>query len=273
MTRDFAAAPLPPPAPWHHHRAVADHLYSHFGPAAAEYDRGRPGYAPEAVDHMVAVLRIHPSSRVLDLAAGTGKLTRVLEPSGAQLVAVEPVEGMRNRLVAALPGVKVLDGHAESLPLEDAAVDAAVVGQAFHWFDPGPALAEMHRVMAPGGHLALVWNRWEREGWVEDVYEVIDPLRGDAPDWTAGGGREAFEDNPHFGPLTEARFSHVQSGDRDSVIARVTSISFIAALEADRRADVMRRIRAILDSHSDTRGAESIEQRYTTHVYTCERKP
>lgn len=251
---------------------MADHLYDHFGPAAAEYDRGRPGYAPEAVDHVVEVLGIGPSSRVLDLAAGTGKLTCPLQPSGARLVAVEPVAGMRKRLEAALPEVRVLDGHAESLPLEDASVDAAVVGQAFHWFDPGPALAELHRVMAPGGRLALVWNRWEREGWVKDVYGVIEPLRGDAPSWIAGGGREAFEDNPHFGALTEARFSHVQSGDRDSVIARVTSISFIAALEDDQRAGVVRRIRAILDSHPDTRDEESIEQRYTTHVYTCARK-
>lgn len=253
--------------------AVAEHLYEHFGPAAAQYDRGRPGYAPEAVDHMVAELGIGPSTRVLDLAAGTGKLTRLLEPSGAQLVAVEPVAGMRERLAAAVPGVRVLDGHAESLPLEDASVDAAVVGQAFHWFHPGPALAELHRVLAPGGRLALVWNRWEREGWVQDVYGVIEPLRGDAPSWTAGGGREAFEDSPHFGPLTEARFSHVQDGDRDSVIARVTSISFIAALADEQRAGVVRRVRAILDSHPDTRGAESIEQRYTTHVYACARKP
>jgi len=152
-------------------------------------------------------------------------------------------------------------------------VDAAVMGQAFHWFDPRPALAELHRVMDPDGGLALIWNRWERGGWVNDVYEVIEPLRGDAPSWVAGGGREAFVDNPHFGPLTEARFSHVQSGDRDSVVARVTSISFIAALEKDQRADVVRRINAILDSHPGTRDEESIEQRYTTHVYTCARKP
>jgi SAM-dependent methyltransferase len=252
---------------------VADHLYSHFGPAAAEYDRGRPGYAPEAVHHTVDVLRIGPSSRLLDLAAGTGKLTRLLQPSGAEMVAVEPVAGMRERLVSALPGVRALEGHAESLPLEDGSVDAAVVGQAFHWFDPLPALAELHRAMVPGGGLALIWNRWERGGWVDDVYEVIEPLRGDAPSWVTGGGREAFVDNPHFGPLTEARFSHVQSGDRDSVVARVTSISFIAALEKDQRADVVRRINAILDSHPGTRDEESIEQRYTTHVYTCARKP
>ena len=252
---------------------MSDPLYSHFGPAAAEYDRGRPGYAPEAVDHAVETLGIGSSSRVLDLAAGTGKLTRLLQPSGARLVAVEPVVGMRERLASALPGVRVLDGHAESLPLEDASIDAAVVGQAFHWFDPGPALAELHRVIVPGRGLALIWNRWARGGWVDDVYEVIEPLRGDAPSWVTGGGREAFEDSPHFGPLTEAGFSHVQSGDRDSVVARVTSISFIAALEEEQRADVVRRIGAILDSHPDTRGEQSIEQRYTTHVYTSARKP
>jgi len=252
---------------------LSDPLYSHFGPAAAEYDRGRPGYAPEAVDHAVETLGIGSSSRVLDLAAGTGKLTRLLQPSGARLVAVEPVVGMRERLASALPGVRVLDGHAESLPLEDASIDAAVVGQAFHWFEPGPALAELHRVMIPGGGLALIWNRWERGSWVDDVYEVIEPLRGDAPSWVTGGGREAFEDSPHFGPLTEARFSHVQRSDRDSVIARVTSISFIAALKENERSEVVRRLRDILDSHPDTRDAERIEQRYITHVYTCARRP
>jgi len=252
---------------------MAERLYEHFGPAAAEYDRGRPGYAPDAVAHVVEVLGIGPASRVLDLAAGTGKLTRLLEPSGARLVAVEPVAGMRARLAAALPGVRVLDGHAESLPLRDAEVDAAVVGQAFHWFDPRLALAELHRVMTPGGGLALVWNRWERESWVNHVYEVIEPLRGGAPRWTDGGGREAFEDSPHFGPLTEARFSHVQRGDRDAMVARVSSISFIAALADDERSEVVRRLLEILDSHPDTRGAEIIQQRYTTHVYTSERKP
>src|SRR5262245_56757726 len=110
---------------------------------AASYERARPSYPAEAVAHLVGHGGIGPGRRVLDLAAGTGKLTRLLVPTGAEVVAVEPVPAMRDQLTAVLPGVTVHDGTAGALPLPDNSVDAVTVGQAFHWFDPPRALAEI----------------------------------------------------------------------------------------------------------------------------------
>ena len=120
-----------------------------FDQGAVDYEKGRPSYPADAVAKIVDVLGVGPGTRVLDLAAGTGKLTRLLVPTGAELVAVEPVAGMLDQLVAALPDVEVHDGTAEAIPLPDASVDAAVVAQAFHWFDPDVALAELARVLVP----------------------------------------------------------------------------------------------------------------------------
>jgi len=133
-----------------------------FDRGAADYERGRPGYPDAAIALVARKLGITPGQRVLDLAAGTGKLTRSLLGLGAELVAVEPVAGMREQLRRAVPGVDVRDGTAEQIPLDDASVDAVLVAQAFHWFDVPAAAAEIHRVLVPGGGLAVIRNEWDR---------------------------------------------------------------------------------------------------------------
>lgn len=130
-----------------------------FGRAADAYERARPDYPAEAVDWLCDRLALRPGRTVVDLAAGTGKLTRLLVASGARVIAVEPVAGMRNALARAVPAVEILDGTAEAMPLPDGSADAITVAQAFHWFSTADALSEIHRVLAPGGALALVWNR------------------------------------------------------------------------------------------------------------------
>src|SRR6185503_12958613 len=151
-----------------------------FDRAADAYERARPSYPDEAVALLVGALGIGPGRRVLDLAAGTGKLTRLLMPTGAGLVAVEPVAGMRARLLAAVPEVEVLDGTAEALPLPDGSVDAVVCAQAWHWFDSAAALAEVRRVLRPGparaaGGLAVVFNiRDESVAWVRELTGVTE---------------------------------------------------------------------------------------------------
>ena len=139
-----------------------------FETVAEQYERARPLYADEAVAWAAERLGIGPGSRVLDLAAGTGKLTRQVAALGADVVAVEPGDEMRSVLQRVLPRVEVLAGRAEEIPLPDASVDAITVGQAFHWFDREPALREMRRVVRPGGGFALLWNRWDAD----------DPLLG-----------------------------------------------------------------------------------------------
>lgn len=141
-----------------------------FGSEAAAYERGRPSYPPEAIDWLLP-----PGARdVLDLGAGTGKLTTRLVERGLDVVAVDPIAEMLELLSSALPATPALLGTAEQIPLADNSVDAVLVAQAWHWFDPVRAVAEVARVLRPGGRLGLVWNtRDERLGWVKDLGRII----------------------------------------------------------------------------------------------------
>lgn len=149
-----------------------------FGSAAAAYERGRPSYPPDAIDWLLPV-----SARdVLDLGAGTGKLTTRLVERGLDVVAVDPIPEMLDVLRQSLPDTRALLGTAEEIPLEDNSVDAVLVAQAWHWVDPARAIPEVARVLRPGGRLGLVWNiRDERLGWVRELGDIIgrdgDPVR------------------------------------------------------------------------------------------------
>ena len=176
-----------------------------FARAAGEYERGRPGYPHAALTWLADRLALRAGRVVLDLAAGTGALTRDLLTTGAEVIAVEPVAEMRSALP---PGARVLDGTAEAIPVPDATVDAVTVAQAFHWFDGPRALGEIHRVLRPGGSLALVWNRREEDDPVNRALEaLLAPHRQSTPSHRAGAWRAAFEARPLlFGPIEEARF-------------------------------------------------------------------
>ncbi|MDX1888440.1 class I SAM-dependent methyltransferase [Mycolicibacterium sp. 050158] len=141
-----------------------------FGEEAAAYERGRPSYPPEAIDWLLP-----PGARdVLDLGAGTGKLTVRLVERGLDVVAVDPIPEMLEVLRRSLPDTPALLGSAEEIPLPDASVDSVLVAQAWHWFDPERAVSEVARVLRPGGRIGLVWNvRDERSGWVKDLGRII----------------------------------------------------------------------------------------------------
>lgn len=144
-----------------------------FGAAAADYDRYRPTYPAAAVEWVLAAAR-GPVRRVADVGAGTGALTRVLSALGLEVVAVEPDEGMREVLAARLPAVDCRDGTAEALPLPDASVDAVLVGQAWHWFDPDAATGELRRVLRPGGVVGLLWNvRDDVVAWMAAYSDLV----------------------------------------------------------------------------------------------------
>ena len=232
------------------HRAAAEG----FSRSAEAYERGRPEYPEAAIAYLVELVR--PGATVLDLAAGTGKLTRPLVAAGLRVVAVEPVAEMRS----ALPGA--LEGTAEAIPLGDGSVDAVTVGQAFHWFDGDAALAEIARVLRPGGPLALVWNkRVDTDPLNQSIEELVAPYRGDTPGHR-GPWRAAFERTSAFTPLEEATFEHLVVQDADGLEARVGSISFIASLDSAERAGVLERARAIA-------GDGEITVPYRTEVLTC----
>ncbi len=145
-----------------------------FSRAAEVYERARPSYPAEAVDWMVEVTGLGPGYTVVDVGAGTGKLTRLLAPTGARVVAVEPVAEMR----ALIERAEVLEGTAEALPFPDGAADVVTVAQAFHWFELDRALPEIHRVLRPGGHLALFWNSRDLDDPLQAALErLLQPLR------------------------------------------------------------------------------------------------
>ena len=239
-----------------------------FAAGADAYERGRPEYSPEAVERLIAELAIRPGSQVLDLAAGTGKLTRQLAGTGADLVAVEPIAGMRAKLQAVLPDVEAVEGTAEAIPLPNHSVDAVVVGQAFHWFDGIRAVSEIRRVLRPGGALGLIWQARElSRPWIEQLDAIIDRADDGHPRFRTMSWREAFDRTALMEPLESAMFRTVQRASPETIVDRVASISYIAAMSEGRRAAVLDEVRTLLATDEDTSGAEVVELPYTAHVY------
>lgn len=252
-------------------RFIEPHAHS-YGRAAGAYERGRPGYPAEAVAHLVRALGIASGSTVLDLAAGTGKFTRELAATGARILAVEPVAGMRAKLMERLPDTTALEGTAEAIPLPDGAVDAVTVAQAFHWFRGTEALAEIHRVLRPGGGLALVWNvRDESVDWVKRLSDLMDPHEGGAPRYHTGLWRAAFAVPNGFTALEVKRFPFAHESTIEQVVDRVGSTSFVAGLPESERLSLLGEVRRMLREHPHTAGRERIVFPYTTEVYSCRR--
>jgi SAM-dependent methyltransferase len=223
---------------------------------SGRYERGRPDYPAAAVARIVSELDLRPGRTVLDLAAGTGKLTRLLVPSGANVIAVEPLREMREKI----EDVVALAGTAEGIPLRDRFVDGVTVAQAFHWFDADAALREIHRVLAPGGGVALVWNaRDERDPLQAALSEVFGRYRGDTPSREQRSWKTLLADSGLFERTHRVLFEHTQPVDEQAVVDRVLSVSFIAPLPREEQAAVEREVREL------ARGATELS--YMTEAY------
>jgi len=220
-----------------------------FGNAAWEYERGRPGYPREVVD----VAELSANARVLDLGAGTGRLTRLLVERFADVVAVEPSTEMRTLLTTLLPSVTAFEGTAEAIPLPDGSVDAVFCAEAFHWFDWPVALTEIARVLRPPAVLVLVFNAG---GWVtepslpEAASEVAESYRrpGVNPGGRviqSGAWREPFAKSP-FLALQLETFEHVHLSDREGMIAWTLSLSTFSSLPAEAREQMAEALRHVL---------------------------
>lgn len=217
-----------------------------FGPAAEAYERGRPDYPAAAVSALVERLELRPGRMVLDLAAGTGKLTRALVPTGATIVAVEPIPEMRAQLEKRVPGVVAMTGTAERIPLGDAYVDAVTVASAFHWFRTDEALREIHRVLRPGGGLALIWNtRDEHDPLQAAISALLQPLADETPRRRGRDWRAVLDESGLFTPCETSVYRHRQELDEDGLVDRVLSISVVASASASRRAEIDQQVRAL----------------------------
>jgi SAM-dependent methyltransferase len=244
-----------------------------FDREAEVYERSRPSYPPDAVAWLVDNLRIGPGKVVVDLAAGTGKLTRLLLPTGASLVAVDPVVGMRDVLHRLLPTVPTVAATAEAMPFRASSVDAVCVAQAFHWFDAGPALAELRRVLRPGGRVGIVWNARDRSvDWVDQVWGIMDRVEKHAPWRDHERGRDAgLQDRPGFGPLHQSTFRQEHVTTPAGVVDRIRGVSHVAVLEPTEQSDVLDRVRNVLSTHPDTRDRDELRIPYRVDCYWLER--
>jgi ubiquinone/menaquinone biosynthesis C-methylase UbiE len=236
-----------------------------FGKVAETYERRRPSYPSEAVDWIAERLGLGPGTTVVDVAAGTGKLTRQLVPTGARVVAVEPLAEMREQLRSAVPGVEVLDGSAEALPLPDAGADAITVAAAFHWFEVDRALPELHRVLRPGGGLAIVGNgRDLTQPLQAAVQEIVGPYLPDLTkldeEWLP-----VLEASRLFGPLERFETSFEQLFDAKGLAERMATVSYVARLPDAMRAEVLTRVRALGEAQPET----PFPFRYRTYALVC----
>jgi SAM-dependent methyltransferase len=227
-----------------------------FGAAADAYERGRPPYPPEAVAWLVP----EHARAVVDLGAGTGKLTRALRAPGREVVAVEPSAGMRAQFSRVLPDVPVLDGTGESVPLPDSSVDTLVCAQAWHWVDPERAVPEAARVLRPGGWLSLVWNaRDVSVPWVAELGRILRDYAAEPSD-----DRQVERVGAPFGPVERQDFRWSCPMTVAEAVDMVASRSYVITLEPAPREELLGRVRELLDP------ARPIEMPYVTECYRAE---
>jgi SAM-dependent methyltransferase len=218
-----------------------------FSKAAGVYEGARPEFPVPAIDWLCEQLQITTSTRLLDLAAGTGRSTRPLYEHTRAIVAVEPVAEMREVLRGVLPEIEVLDGTAERIPLPDASVDAVVVAQAFHWFDAGPALAEISRVLRPEGRLGLAWHSPDRSDPLQHAFRaIVEQNRQGAPIHLAHDADHYVGPDAPLVKIAETEIRDVHVYDADRLVALALSTSHFAALEPAQQAVGEREIRALV---------------------------
>lgn len=213
-----------------------------FEHTAEDYERGRPGYAEAALD----ALELPPDATVLDLAAGTGKLTRQLVPRFARVIAVEPLDGMRAVLARVVPEAEALPGSADAIPLPDDSLDAVFVGEAFHWFADAEVLLEIARVLQPRGILAILFN--QKDGDFEpklpeafwDAYHAVAIEK--PPEQTVRTGLWRAPFPGPFEPLAEASYPNPVELDREGILAQAASWSMVAALPEHERTELLARL-------------------------------
>jgi SAM-dependent methyltransferase len=230
-----------------------------------DYERGRPGWPHEAID----VPALSPTSTVLDLGAGTGKLTRLLVPAFGRVVAVEPAEAMRRILETLCPEAEALPGTAQAIPLVDASVDAVFAAQAFHTFDDKRAVAEIARVLRPQGTVVLMWNvpagPWEPStATAEELLTERGPSEVNYIPLDLGGPRYATGEwplaEPTFEPLEETRLPNPQTLDRDGLVAFYASMGWVGDLSDDERLPLLDEVRSLLT-------AAEYRRKWETHVH------
>jgi len=256
--------------------------------AADVYHRARPSYTDEVLEYMISNLQLNNASVVVDLAAGTGKMTELLvkKLKGPKIIAVEPVDDMRRVLAENLgsTGLEVINGTAGKIPLATGSVDVVIIAQAFHWFATVEALVEINRVLKPGAPLCLVWNMedGERSEWVHNLRKIYCEFDGDVPQYRTGKWKEVFTEdsnskNPLFGALDHKHYKwHIPEQTPKQVWERVLSKSFIQRLDAEKKEQIKSSVFKVLhEVNADFRKIPNLadvesSDKTTAYPYTTE---
>jgi SAM-dependent methyltransferase len=241
-----------------------------YSAAAELYAAARPSFPPAAVDWLTSELGLQSGDQVVELGAGTGKFTSLLVERGLRVVAVEPVAEMRERLDNLGDAVRAIDATAEKLPFDASSVHAVIASQSLHWADVDRAFAELDRVIAHPGFLGLIWNfRDVSVRWQQDIDALLAELRGSAPHSRDGRWQKAADASP-FEIVGRATWSWTTPSDAAGVLARVRSVSYVAALPEEVRRSIDGRVRDILESHGLAHG--TIPFPYVTEAYVLRRR-
>ena len=224
-------------------------LAERFASVAENYERGRPEYAPAVIGALAAELGLAREARVLDLAAGTGKLTRALLAAELDVIAVEPQAALREVLGARVGERRVREGLAEAIPVPDSTVQAVTVADAFHWLDHAKALAEIRRVLEPGGGLAVIATvpDWGGASWAHEIGTLIAGLRPEHPHFDGPPWREAVDASGHWREVREVRVTCSQPAQPERVVDHMISMSWVAAMPPAERAETVARMRALIE--------------------------
>jgi ubiquinone/menaquinone biosynthesis C-methylase UbiE len=223
-------------------------LAENFASVAEAYERGRPEYPRAAIGALRAELGLAPEARVLDLAAGTGKLTRALVAAGLDVVAVEPQGALREALARSVGEERVLDGLAERIPLADDSLDAVTVADAIHWFDHGRALAEIARVLRPGSGLAVLVTAadWSGASWADELGRTLMGLRPDHPHFDGPAWQDSVRESGAWSEPREIRVTVSQPTSSERLRDHIESFSWIAAMADGERAELLARVEATI---------------------------
>ena len=232
-----------------------------FETVAREYEEHRPEYPAAALDWAAACLGLERGARVLDVGAGTGKLTRGLVAAGFDVVAVEPGGAMLDQLRLTLPEAEAHEAPAEAIPLPAESVDAAFAGQAYHWFDAERAVPELHRVLRPGGGLVLLWNWWDER----------DPLQRELGELVGYAGHEPYRDEelpaaPWFREVGRTVVESAQESSPEAIVGYLSTASAFLVAEPDERERILNDVHAIASKYG-----EAFTLPKLTYVFAFER--
>ncbi|MPW44181.1 class I SAM-dependent methyltransferase [Acinetobacter guerrae] len=240
-----------------------------FSQAAELYQQVRPDYPNEIVNWLNQELQLDQSSCVVDLGAGTGKFIPYLEQVTSEIIAVEPVQAMREQLSLAHPKVKTLDAHSTEIPLPPQSVDAVLCAQSFHWFANIETLNEIYQLLKIEGHLGLIWNQRDIEvDWVKALADILQPLEQDTPRYHSGDWKKVFEHQFLFRLESVKVYSQVQKGTVEQVVSkRLLSTSFIAAMTEKQQLELKKQFEQVVYEFTGKQPQDEIEFPYITYAY------